>query len=104
MLRLHCKPAGRAGVFDLSNQERLGKTEVELVNTVIEGVDALVLLEARLDAGEATVLIKEELARLSRTDEPEPQIEPVDLPKHPGQPGAEQPGLGHVESLLVSPG
>ena len=104
MLRLHCKPAGRAGVFDLSNQERLGKTEVELVNTVIEGVDALVLLEARLDAGEATVLIKEELARLSRTDEPEPQMESMELPEHPGQPGAEQPGLGHVESLLVSPG
>ena len=72
---------------------------MELVNTVIEGVDALVLLEARLDAGEATVLIKEELARLSRTDEPEPQMEP-----HPAQPGAEQPGLGHVESLLVAPG
>jgi len=41
------------GHFDLSNLRRIGRTEVELVNTVIVGVAALVELEQRLDSGEA---------------------------------------------------
>ena len=41
------------GKFDLSNISRLGKSEVELVNTVILGVEALVDLEQQLDLGTA---------------------------------------------------
>jgi hypothetical protein len=55
----------RPGVFELSNLERLGKTEVELVNTVILGVEALVNLEQRLDAGEATELVAAELVKIA---------------------------------------
>ena len=40
------------GVFDISNTERLGKSEVHLINVMVEGVAKLVELERRLEAGE----------------------------------------------------
>jgi len=41
------------GVFDISNAERLGKSEVHLINVMVEGVAKLIDLERRLEDGEA---------------------------------------------------
>ncbi|KAL9184508.1 hypothetical protein ACHAXT_012478 [Thalassiosira profunda] len=41
------------GVFDISNAERLGKSEVHLINVMVEGTAKLVELEKRLEAGES---------------------------------------------------
>jgi len=77
----------RPGVFDLSNLERLGKTEVELVNTVILGVEALVSLEQRLNAGEAPDFIAEELVKIAMgvsvpsASSPEPPPPPPPAPE-----------------------
>ncbi len=40
------------GTFDISNLDRLGKSEVELVQQVIDGVQTLVAMEKCLEAGE----------------------------------------------------
>ncbi|KAL3769304.1 hypothetical protein ACHAW5_003839 [Stephanodiscus triporus] len=40
------------GVFNISNLERLGKSEVHLINIMVEGVSKLIELERRLEAGE----------------------------------------------------
>lgn len=40
------------GIFDISNAERLGKSEVHLINVMVEGVAKLIELERRLEAGE----------------------------------------------------
>jgi creatine kinase len=39
------------GVFDISNLDRLGKSEVELVQVVIDGVDLMVQMEKALENG-----------------------------------------------------
>merc|ERR1719223_1949215 len=39
------------GIYDLSNKERLGKSEVELVQTMIDGVAKLIEIEKALEAG-----------------------------------------------------
>lgn len=39
-----------SGVYDISNQERLGKTEVQLVQTMIDGVQTLIQKERELEA------------------------------------------------------
>jgi len=39
------------GVYDISNKERLGKSEVVLVQTMIDGVNKLIEIEAALAAG-----------------------------------------------------
>jgi creatine kinase len=41
--------SGFTGVFDLSNSDRLGKSEVELVNIMIDGVAALIKKEKELE-------------------------------------------------------
>lgn len=41
------------GVFDISNADRLGFSEVELVQMVVDGVNLLVDMEKRLEAGES---------------------------------------------------
>lgn len=41
------------GTFDISNVDRLGKSEVELVQLVIDGVQRLVNMEKRLESGES---------------------------------------------------
>nr|BAE16474.1 mitochondrial taurocyamine kinase [Arenicola brasiliensis] len=53
------QPRGTAGehtdvvdnVYDISNSERLGKSEVELVQLVIDGVNRLIEIEKRLEKG-----------------------------------------------------
>jgi len=44
--------SGFTGVFDLSNSERLGKSETDLVNIMLVGVQSLINLEQKLAAGE----------------------------------------------------
>jgi len=39
------------GTFDISNWDRVGKTEVELVQLVIDGVELLIKMEKRLENG-----------------------------------------------------
>jgi len=49
-------PSGAAlrytGIFDIANSERLGQSEVQLINTMINGVGRLIELEKRLEKGE----------------------------------------------------
>ncbi|KAG7272617.1 LOW QUALITY PROTEIN: hypothetical protein CRUP_033126 [Coryphaenoides rupestris] len=45
--------AAVGGVFDISNADRLGFSEVELVQMVVDGVRLLVDMEKRLEAGQA---------------------------------------------------
>ena len=40
------------GIFDISNAERLGKSEVHLINVMVDGVAKLIELERKLEAGE----------------------------------------------------
>ncbi|KAL7522250.1 hypothetical protein ACHAWX_006945 [Stephanocyclus meneghinianus] len=40
------------GIFDISNAERLGKSEVHLINVMVKGVAKLIELERRLEQGE----------------------------------------------------
>ena len=49
------------GIFDISNIERLGASEIHLINVMIEGVSVLVDIEKRLEAGEKVNL--DEIAR-----------------------------------------
>ena len=42
--------AAEGGVFDISNLDRLGFSEVELVQKVIDGVNLLISMEKRLEA------------------------------------------------------
>merc|ERR1712072_1617468 len=46
-----CEAEG--GLFDISNADRLGFSEVELVNMIIDGVNFLVNLEKKMEAGES---------------------------------------------------
>lgn len=39
------------GIFDISNKERLGRSEVELVQTMIDGVKTLIAAEKALESG-----------------------------------------------------
>lgn len=41
------------GIFDISNADRLGFSEVELVQMVVDGVKLLVDMEKRLEAGQS---------------------------------------------------
>jgi creatine kinase len=45
--------ASSGGVFDISNSDRLGTSEVALVNLMIEGCAKLVQMEQKLEKGEA---------------------------------------------------
>jgi creatine kinase len=40
------------GIFDIANSERLGQSEVQLINAMINGVGILIALEKRLERGE----------------------------------------------------
>ncbi|OEU21976.1 ATP-gua_Ptrans-domain-containing protein, partial [Fragilariopsis cylindrus CCMP1102] len=44
------------GIFDIANSERLGQSEVQLINTMINGVGRLIELERRLEQGETVDL------------------------------------------------
>lgn len=41
-----------SGIYDIANAERLGQSEVQLINTMINGVGILIALEKRLERGE----------------------------------------------------
>lgn len=45
--------ASSNGTFDISNSDRLGYSEVELVQVVVDGVNLLVDMEKKLMAGES---------------------------------------------------
>lgn len=45
--------AAVGGVFDISNADRLGFSEVEAVQMVVDGVKLLVEMEKRLEAGQS---------------------------------------------------
>lgn len=45
--------AAVGGVFDISNADRLGFSEVELVQMVVDGVRLLVDMEKRLEKGQS---------------------------------------------------
>ena len=44
--------ASTGGTWDISNADRLGKSEVQLVNIFIEGVAQIIRWEQALEAGE----------------------------------------------------
>lgn len=44
--------AAVGGVFDISNLDRLGQSEVQLVQTVVDGVNYLIECEKRLERGQ----------------------------------------------------
>ena len=45
--------AAEGGVFDISNRDRLGSSEVEQLQTVLDGVNALIAMEKKLEKGES---------------------------------------------------
>jgi creatine kinase len=54
-LRLEARPLQKdrySGMFDVGNAERLGHSEVQLINTMIRGVAVLIGLEKKLERGE----------------------------------------------------
>lgn len=55
-LRVQPRSSGTSGILDLSNTDRLGTSEVQQVNGVINGVQMLVDLETKLERGEAVNL------------------------------------------------
>lgn len=44
------------GIFDIANSERLGQSEVQVINTMINGVGRLIALEKKLEKGETVNL------------------------------------------------
>lgn len=44
------------GIYDIANAERLGQSEVQLINTMINGVGILISLEKKLELGETVNL------------------------------------------------
>jgi len=54
--------ASTGGTWDISNADRLGKSEVQLVNIFIEGVAQIIRWEQALEAGEN---IDEQVAKAS---------------------------------------
>lgn len=68
---LQCRGTGgvdsgsTGGTWDVSNSDRIGKGEVDLVNTLIEGAAQLVKWEKALEAGQAGQVDGEIQARLS---------------------------------------
>ncbi len=50
------KSPAYTGIFDIANAERLGQSEIQLVNTMINGVGRLIELEKRLERGETVNL------------------------------------------------
>ena len=44
------------GIFDIANAERLGRTEVQWINIMIQGISKLIELEKKLEGGETVTL------------------------------------------------
>jgi len=45
--------AAEGGIFDISNSDRIGFSEVQLVQNVVDGVKLLVSMEKALESGNA---------------------------------------------------
>lgn len=59
--------SAEGGIYDMSNMDRLGWSEVELVQIVVDGVKLLIDMEKRLEVGESIdALIPEPLTRRQR--------------------------------------
>ncbi len=62
--------AAEGGIFDISNLDRLGFSEVELVQKVVDGVKLLIEMEKKLEAGEAIdELLPADIAEYENKDE-----------------------------------
>merc|ERR1712159_926895 len=57
--------ASTGGCWDMGNADRIGKGEVDLVNTLIEGAAQLVKWETMLDAGKTDECNTEVLAKIA---------------------------------------
>lgn len=72
---LHLQPRGSSGehsaavggVYDISNKQRIGHSEAELVQTMVNGIKKLIEMEKKLEKGEAIdeLIPKEPVAALS---------------------------------------
>merc|ERR1719252_33923 len=82
----------KGGIWDISNCERLGKSEVELVNCIIDGCKKLIEVEKKLQSGES-------MERLV----PQEEAKPAEVAKEtkPGEAATEQkpPEAGSDELL-----
>jgi len=58
----------KGGVFDVSNADRIGKGEIDLVNILIEGAAQLVKWETMYDAGKGADADKEILAKIASVE------------------------------------
>lgn len=58
------------GIFDIANAERLGRTEVQLINIMIVGIAKLIELEKKLERGETVTLddVNDVMNRVDRVD------------------------------------
>ncbi|XP_071485240.1 creatine kinase, flagellar-like [Diadema antillarum] len=66
--------ASTDGTFDISNSDRIGYSEVQLVQRIVDGVTLLVKLEKALMAGEdINGLLPEELQEPTKADQAEPE-------------------------------
>merc|ERR1711959_705593 len=71
--------ANTGGTWDISNADRIGKGEVDLVNTLIEGAAQLVKWESMYDEGKNDDVDKEIQAKISSDGRPEEAFERVDI-------------------------
>ena len=55
--------ASEDGVFDISNADRIGFSEVELVQMLVDGVKLLIQMEKKLEKGESIDMIPEEVKK-----------------------------------------
>ena len=68
--------ASTGGTWDISNADRIGKGEVDLVNTLIEGAAQLVKWETALDAGGKDEEVEAEIkAKLGGCEDAAPPAE-----------------------------
>jgi len=59
--------ASTGGIWDVSNADRIGKGEIDLVNILIEGAAQLIKWEAMYDAGRSFVADKEIKAQINKS-------------------------------------
>ncbi|XP_077587683.1 creatine kinase, testis isozyme-like [Stigmatopora nigra] len=84
------------GVFDISNADRLGFSEVELVQMVIDGVKVLVEMEKRLEIQEPIEALMPSKKSITKEPEEKPQPEPKKL-----TPEEEFPDLSQHNSYMA---
>ena len=77
------------GIFDISNADRIGFSEVELVNTMIEGCCKVIELEQKLERGESLAPAPEEPA--APAEEPAAPVEEPAAPAEEAAAPADEP-------------